>query len=57
MKYSDDIITLKGIGEKTATLFYKLGVNTIEDLLNHFPRDYESFGKPIKVKKIPTAAG
>lgn len=53
MKYSDDIITLKGIGEKTAKLFYKLGVNTIEDLLNHFPRDYESFGKPIKVKEAP----
>lgn len=53
MKYSDDIITLKGVGEKTAKLFYKLGVHTIEDLLHHFPRDYESFGAPLKISEAP----
>lgn len=50
MRYSDDIITIKGIGEKTAKLFYKLGIHTVWDLLNHFPRDYESFGAPVMVK-------
>jgi len=49
MRYSDDIITLKGIGEKTAKLFYKLGIHTVWDLLNHFPRDYESFSMPVMV--------
>ena len=50
MKSSDNIITLKGIGDKTAKMFNKLGINTLDDLLNHFPRDYESFDAPIKVK-------
>ncbi len=50
---SDDIINLKGIGEKTAKLFYKLNINTINDLLCHFPRDYEKFGAPIKLNEAP----
>lgn len=49
MNGSDEIISLKGIGEKTAKLFQKLGIETVSDLLNHFPRDYESFDKPVKV--------
>ena len=49
MKYSQDIIRLKGIGEKTAKLFYKLGIYTTEDLLLYFPRDYQTFGEPIKL--------
>ncbi len=50
---SDDIIKLKGIGEKTAKLFYKLNINTINDLLCHFPRDYEEFKPPVKVNEAP----
>lgn len=49
MKYSDDIITLKGIGEKTAKLFYRLGIFTVADLLEFYPRDYQTFGDPIKI--------
>ena len=49
MKYSQDIIKLKGIGEKTAKLFYKLGIFTTEDLILYFPRDYQTFGEPIKL--------
>lgn len=51
MKYSQDIIKLKGIGEKTAKLFYKLGIYTTEDLLLYFPRDYQTFGEPIKLSQ------
>lgn len=40
MNFSDDIITIKGIGEKSAPLFRKLGMNTVEDVINYFPRDY-----------------
>ena len=43
MKYSDDIINLKGIGEKTAKLFYKLGIFTIKDLLFYYPKNYQRF--------------
>ncbi len=32
---------LKGVGEKRAELFLKLGISTVRDLLNYFPRDYE----------------
>ncbi|MDR0381303.1 MAG: ATP-dependent DNA helicase RecG [Oscillospiraceae bacterium] len=32
---------LKGVGEKRAQLFAKLGLATVRDLLTHFPRDYE----------------
>ena len=35
-----DITELKGVGEKTAVLFHKVGVFSFEDLLFYFPRDY-----------------
>lgn len=37
------LVQLKGIGEKTEKLFLKLHVETIEDLLSYYPRDYETF--------------
>ena len=49
MKYSDDIIRLKGIGEKTAKLFYRIGIHTTSDLLLNYPRDYQTFDPPIKI--------
>lgn len=49
MKYLEDIKTLKGIGEKTAALFHKLSVYTVEDLLELYPRNYQSFGQPVKL--------
>lgn len=32
---------IKGIGEQRAKLLSKLGINTLRELLNYFPRDYE----------------
>lgn len=52
MQYSDDIITLKGIGEKTAKLFYRLGIHTVRDLLSFYPRDYQSFKPPVFLKDV-----
>ena len=49
MKCSDDIIRLKGIGEKTAKLFYRIGIHTTEDLLLYYPRDYQTFAPPVKI--------
>jgi ATP-dependent DNA helicase RecG len=37
----EKLTSLKGIGKKRAELFEKLNIYTIEDLINHFPRDYE----------------
>ncbi len=41
MKLSDSVRFIKGVGEKKAQLFSRLGVFTVSDLLYHLPRDYE----------------
>lgn len=48
------ITQLKGIGDKTAKLFAKLGIYTVEDLLIYFPRDYETFKEVVSVADAPT---
>lgn len=52
MKFSDDITNLKGVGEKRAKLFSKLGINTVGDLILHFPRDYIDFTSPIPISEL-----
>lgn len=37
----NDIRYLKGVGEKRAQLFSKLGILTVSDLINTYPRTYE----------------
>ena len=44
----ENIIELKGIGEKTGKLFNKLGVYTCSDLLGYYPRGYELFEAPLR---------
>ncbi len=41
MKRKDSVRYLKGIGERRAELFQKLGITTLEELLYHLPRGYE----------------
>ena len=36
---STNIQYLKGVGEKRARLYARLGIATIGDLLEHYPRD------------------
>ena len=43
------ITVLKGIGEKTAGLFAKLGVETVEELLHDYPRAYDAYEEPVRV--------
>lgn len=43
MNWETDLLSLKGIGEKTGKLFHKLNLYTIGDLLTFYPRDYDSF--------------
>lgn len=42
-----DIRSLKGVGEKTASLFQKLYITTAEELVHYYPRGYEQFGEPV----------
>ncbi len=44
---NEQIINLKGIGEKTSKLFEKCGVKTCGELLNYYPRTYDHYG-PVK---------
>ena len=57
---------VKGVGEKRAGLFARLGIHTVGDLLTHFPRQYEdwsvitrlseaTFGAPCCIKARPLA--
>lgn len=51
MHIKEPIDGLKGIGPKTALLFEKLKVFTIEDLLKLYPRTYLSYDKPIDIRE------
>ena len=37
------ITSLKGIGDKNAALYGKIGINTVEDAVFYFPRDYVTY--------------
>lgn len=50
MRINEPIDSLKGIGPKTAVLFEKLKVYTIEDLLKLYPRNYLSYEEPVDVE-------
>ncbi len=52
MLLNDDIINVKGIGQKSQSLFYSLGIRTVKDLLLHFPRGYVSMGELKDVDNI-----
>jgi ATP-dependent DNA helicase RecG len=47
-----NIGTLKGVGKVRVELFRKLGIDTVEDLLYHFPRRYEDRGNIMKIAEI-----
>ncbi|MDD6070198.1 MAG: ATP-dependent DNA helicase RecG [Clostridiales bacterium] len=50
MKPEDRIDSIKGVGPKTAALFEKLKVNTVEDLLKLYPRNYLSYSEPVDIE-------
>lgn len=48
----EPVTSLKGIGEKTAGLFARLGIYTVEDLLHDYPRAYDAYEEPVPVGRI-----
>ncbi|MDD3428744.1 MAG: ATP-dependent DNA helicase RecG [Oscillospiraceae bacterium] len=50
---SDNIQYLKGVGEKRAALFAKMGIATIEQLLYAFPRKYTDYSQPYPLAAAP----
>lgn len=41
MFLTNSIMDLKGVGEQTIRKFNKIGIETVEDLIEHYPREYE----------------
>lgn len=52
MNSSKPITSLKGIGEKTGQLFEKLGIRTVEDLLEYYPRGYDAYESPVPIGNL-----
>ena len=52
MEANDRIKVIKGIGEKTEQLFHKLGIETVQQLLEHYPRGYEEFERPVMITSV-----
>ena len=52
MNLQSSITELKGIGEKTSLPFAKVGIHTVLDLLEYYPRDYEIYEEPVELTEI-----
>lgn len=44
--------SIKGIGEKTEKLLRKLNIETVEDLVHHYPRCYTTYPEPMDVGEV-----
>lgn len=45
-----DVKNLSGVGKKRLSLYNKLGIYTIKDLLYHFPSKYTDYSSPIPIQ-------
>ncbi|MDO4262520.1 MAG: ATP-dependent DNA helicase RecG [Eubacteriales bacterium] len=52
MRLQSSVTELKGIGEKTAVPFAKAGIHTIADLLEYYPRAYETYEEPVECAQM-----
>ncbi len=52
MRLDDQITMVKGVGGELAKKFKILGIVTIEDLINYFPRRYEDYSHVEKISRI-----
>ncbi len=51
MNLDDNVTAVKGIGDKTAESFQKLGIEKIRDLISYFPRDYKNYSEPVPIRE------
>ncbi len=52
MDGSTSILELKGIGEKTASAFGRLGIRSIDSLITMYPRYYLTYEEPISIHEL-----
>ena len=50
--YEIPITKLSGIGEKRASLFRKLGINTVGDMVAYYPRDYDNWSYTTDIAEV-----
>lgn len=48
----ENIINLKGVGDKTAKLFEKCGIRTCGDLIGYYPRTYDLFSEIVNASDV-----
>ena len=48
----EQVINLKGIGDKTSKLFEKCGIRTVGDLLTYYPRCYDVYEAPVRASDV-----
>lgn len=53
MNKSTPVRELKGVGEKRAELYEKIGIRTVGDLLFHFPVRYIDYSEPVAISESP----
>ncbi len=58
LSLNDSVLSVSKIGEKRAALYSKLGIQTVNDLIHHFPRSYVDFtnARPISHYRIGDTA-
>ena len=49
---TDQITVLKGIGDKMAALFRRMGVQTVEELVRLYPRDYDRIEEVCRIVEL-----
>lgn len=49
---NSEIKNIKGISDKRAAMYHKLGIFTTEDLIGFYPRDYIDYTEPKKICEI-----
>ena len=52
MRITDSVRCLKGVGDKVESNLNKLGIFTVEDLLEYYPRAYQTYDAPVDVSEI-----
>jgi len=52
MREADSVSAIKGIGPATEPLFHKIGIKTVQDLIDYYPRLYTDFSHITKIAEI-----
>jgi ATP-dependent DNA helicase RecG len=52
MTGDSEVVALKGVGPELVKKYAGLGINTVQDLIEYFPRRYEDFSVVAPIKKL-----